>query len=357
MASIICNTKFTLDPFADGGSKRSVQIREILSRNSLSFVEDGFILPKNVPLATLFRWACRSVAFIHRCYPKKEIKSLNHYIKLVKYFALRIPVIYDKYVNTDSVFCWENTNDKDIVYLMKATKCPVIALPHNIESLVNNYSSASFNREMDALCQCDAVFAISKEETWLLRLLGMNAHYLPYFPPKEAEEFLKSIRTKRENRVTNGVRRFLLLGSATNTPTRQGMQTLIDQIPSNSEYEFYVAGYGTESLDCAGRNVIFLGPLSNQKLEELLVDIDALLIYQPPTTGSLTRIPEMLIAGIPIFANVDAARNFFDVKDVTIYHSFEELSKLLSCFVPYMPDLPLMCQADSSEFVNALSRS
>lgn len=357
MASIICNTKFKLDPFADGGSKRSVQIREILSRNSLSFVEDGFILPKNVPLATLFRWACRSVAFIHRCYPKKEIKSLNHYIKLVKYYALRIPVVYDKYLNTDSVFCWENTNDKDIVYLMKATKCPVIALPHNIESLVNNYSSVSFNQEMDALRQCDAVFAISKEETWLLRLLGMSAHYLPYFPPKEAEEFLKSIRTKRENRVTNGVRKYLLLGSATNTPTRQGMQTLIDQIPLNSEYELYVAGYGTDSLDCTGKNVIFLGPLSNQKLDELLVDIDALLIYQPPTTGSLTRIPEMLVAGIPIFANVDAARNFFDVKDVTIYHSFEELSKLLSSFVPYIPAHPLMCQAASLEFVNALSRS
>lgn len=357
MASIICTTKFKLDPFADGGSKRSVQIREILSRNSVPYVEDEFKLPKNVSMPTLLRWTCRSVAFIHKYYPKKGITSLKHYIKLVKYYALRIPVVYDKYVKTDSIFCWENTNDKDIVYLMKATKCPVIALPHNIESLVNNYSSASFNKEMNALRQCDSVFTISKEESWLLRLMGMNAHYLPYYPPKDAEEFLNSIRAKRENRANNNVRKYLLLGSATNTPTRQGMQTLIDLIPSNSQYEFHVAGYGTESLDCAGRNVVFLGSISKQQLEELLLEIDALLIYQPPTTGSLTRIPEMLIAGIPVFANIDAARNFFNIKDVIVYHSFEELSLLLSSFIPYLPDFPLMCQASYSEFVNTLSRS
>ena len=357
MALIICNTKFKLDPFADGGSKRSVQIREILSRNSLPFVEDEFRLPKNVSLSTLFRWACRSMVLIHKFYPKNEIKSLKQYIKLVKYYALRIPVVYDKYVDTESVFCWENTNDMDIVYLMKATKCPVIALPHNIESLVSNYTSESFDKEMNVLRQCDAVFAISKEESWLLRLLGINAHYLPYYPPKGAEEFLKSIRAKRETRSLNEVRKYLLLGSATNIPTRQGMQTLIDQIPSDPEYEFYVAGYGTESLECTGRNVIFLGPLSNQKLEELLVDIDALLIYQPPTTGSLTRIPEMLIAGIPIFANMDAARNFFDVKDVITYHSIEELFNLLSRFAPYMPYYSVLSQREYSEFVNTLSRS
>ena len=36
----------------------------------------------------------------------------------------------------------------------------------------------------------DVVFAISKEETWLLRLIGINAFYLPYSTTKEVESFL-----------------------------------------------------------------------------------------------------------------------------------------------------------------------
>ena len=36
MSTIVCNTKFKLDPFADGGSKRSVQIRQLYEENGFS---------------------------------------------------------------------------------------------------------------------------------------------------------------------------------------------------------------------------------------------------------------------------------------------------------------------------------
>lgn len=334
---IICNTKFKLDPFADGGSKRSVQIREILKDNEVCYIEDDFTLPKNTPLSTLIQWTSRAIVFIHKHYPKKGIKSLSQYVNLVKYFALRIPIVYDKYVNSDSVFCWENTNDKNMIYLMKATGCPVIALPHNIESLVNGYSSKSFNKEMDVLRQCDKVYTISKEESWLLRLIGINAYYLPYYPPKEAENMFLSIRERREERNKNERNKYLLLGSATNVPTLKGMQAIIDHIPSDTDYELIVAGYGTEALNCTKKDISFLGTISKEMLEKLLVEIDALVIYQPPTTGALTRIPEMLVAGIPIFANFDAARNFHNIDGITPYSSFDELSKLLLSFCPYIP--------------------
>lgn len=339
MKQIICNTKFKLDPFSDGGSKRSVQIRDLLAKSGIPFADDSFIPPKNASRIQLVKWTLRALPFICRYYPKGTIKSLRRYIWLVKYYALRIPVVLDKYKDQDVAFLWENTNDQDLLYLLKATGHQVIGLPHNIESLVKGRSIKALEKEVFNLRQCDAVFAISKEETWLLRLLGLNAYYLPYFPPLEAQSFLLSIHRERGSRNPNSVRKYALLGSATNTPTRSGMQALVD-FASTQElpFELMVAGYGTESLRAVIHpRISFMGTLSNEALEKLLVEIDGMIIYQPPTTGALTRIPEMLLAGIPIYANFDAARNYFNISDIIPYQSFEELINLLTTTTPSAP--------------------
>lgn len=331
MATIICNTKFKLDPFADGGSKRSVQIREYLEDNNCDYYYDSFILPKGLSAFQLMVLSIRAVIFINKYYPRNRIRSLRNYIRLVKYYALRIPVVYDKYKKSDVIFAWENTNDQNIVYLMKATGHPVLAFPHNIESLVSLNDARSLKNEMDVLAHCDAVFAISKEETWLLRLQGVNAYYYPYQPPKRAEEYFITIRKKRTHRETNGSPHYLLLGSATNVPTREGMQTILDNVPKDANnFHLWVAGYGTDSLNCPlFSNIHFKGALSANDLEPLLVNADAIIIYQPPTTGSLTRIPEMLMAGIPVIANDNAARNYYSVDGVRVYHSIPELLEIL----------------------------
>ena len=358
MTQIVCNTKFKLDPFSDGGSKRSVQIRELLAQSGVPFTDDVFALPKNVSWIQLVKWTFRSMSFIRRYYPKGAIKSFRRYIWLVKYYALRIPVVLDKYTDQDVTFLWENTNDRDMLYLLKATGHQVIGLPHNIESLVKGRSIKALDKEVFNLRRCDAVFAISKEETWLLRLLGLNAHYLPYYPPQEAQSFLLSIFRKRELRNPNPIKKFALLGSATNSPTRSGMQALIDYVSTQDlPFDFYVAGYGTESLrEVVHPRISFMGTLSNEALEKLLVEIDGMIIYQPPTTGALTRIPEMLLAGIPVYANFDASRNYFNVNGIVTYHSFEELLGLLETATPsalagYERDL-----SEEESFINFVSR-
>ena len=154
MATIICNTKFKLDPFADGGSKRSVQIREYLEDNNCDYYYDSFILPKGLSAFQLMVLSIRAVIFINKYYPRNRIRSLRNYIRLVKYYALRIPVVYDKYKKSDVIFAWENTNDQNIVYLMKATGHPVLAFPHNIESLVSLNDARSLKNEMDVLAHC-----------------------------------------------------------------------------------------------------------------------------------------------------------------------------------------------------------
>lgn len=357
MRLLVCNTKFKLDPFSDGGSKRSVQIRELLKENGIPYVDDSFTLPKNVSRLTLVKWSLRAIGFIRKHYPKHGIKSLSGYIRLIKYYALRIPVVLDKYKGQDVDFLWENTNNRDMLYLLKATGHRVIALPHNIESLVRCGSVEALKTEVDNLKHCDAVFAISKEETWLLRLLGLNAHYLPYYSPSDAESFLLSIRRKRELREPNPRNRFALLGSATNSPTRSGMQSLID-FASTQElpFDLLIAGYGTESLTPANHpGISFLGTLSNEELEKLLIEIDGIIIYQPPTSGALTRIPEMLLAGIPVFANFDAARNYFGVNGIEQYYSFEELITLLQGHRPTPPPEVKRDMSAESQFLKLVS--
>lgn len=336
MSTIVCNTKFKLDSFADGGSKRSVQIRQWYEGQGLSYVEDTFVLPKNLGARQLVELALRAVCFVWNHYPQK-VCGLSSYIALIKYYALRIPIVYDKYKDKDVIFSWENTNDRNMLYLMKATGHKVIGLPHNIESLVRSHSVESLRDEVENLKHCDVVFTIAKEEAWLLRLLGLNAHYLPYYPPREAVAYFETVRKKREKRSTNEQKHFLLLGSATNFPTRDGMQTLVNYAAkSDMDFQLSVAGYGTESLrKFQHPNIHFLGTLSTESLELLLENVDALLIYQPPTTGSLTRIPEMLIAGIPIFVNFDAARDYHHVEDVVEYSSLEDLFARLEDFVPH----------------------
>ncbi len=335
MKQLVCNTKFKLDPFSDGGSKRSVQIREVLERNGIPYVDDAFVLPKHVTKIQLVKWAFRAVAFIRLHYPKKTVKSLSRYIRLVKYYALRIPIVLDKYKDQNVDFLWENTNDRDMLYLLKATGHRVIGMPHNIESLVRGKSVTALGAEVANLKNCDAVFTISKEETWLLRLLGLNAYYLPYYPPQAAESLLLSIRRERERRVSKSSKVFALLGSATNVPTRSGMQALVDFAATRDlPFKLIVAGYGTETLKSVSNpQIVFRGTLSNEDLEKLLVDIDGIVIYQPPTTGALTRIPEMLLAGIPVFANFNASRNYFGIAGIEQYNTFDELFEILKTHV------------------------
>lgn len=359
MNKVICNTKFRLDPFADGGSKRSVQIREILQINGIEYEDDQFTLPKGLTTTKLIHLAFRSFAFICRYYPKKRIHSFPHFIKLIKYYALRLPIVYDKYVNKDIVFLWENTNDRDLVYLLKATGHRAIGLPHNIESLVHSQTTDGLKEELDCLKECDAVFTISKEETWLLRLFGLNAHYLPYYPPKDVEVFLKGIKEKRENKHIKDNKQFAILGSATNIPTRLGMQKIINHIAScNVCFDLIIAGYGTENLIVPNSPRLSLkGTLANDELENLLVSVDGIIIYQPPTTGALTRIAEMQVAGIPVFANFDACRDYHNIDGVYRYESFEDLFLCLSRFTPTVVNNNNNVQdGDCLAFINSITK-
>lgn len=339
MEKIVRYTKFPDNPRGDGGAKRSAQIKEYWLQQGVEFIDEKFLLPKQYSLITALGWLWRSFVFISRNIGWRQYPSIKEKYKALRVFALLFPTIYDKYKDQEIIFLWEDTFDYFSMYLMKAAGAKIIAYPHNLESLVPHQSDQLTRKpspywlyeEVARFKMCDEVYCISKEETWLLQLYGVNAHYYPYFPPKEVELDLLSIKEKRSIHLTSQ-KHYLLLGSATNPPTRLGMQNMLEYFSSSSDnsYHIHVAGYGTQTFEkYKNDKIIIHGAVSNEQLEELLIQTDGLLINQPTTSGALTRIVECRIAGIPVYANFGAARDFYNLSDVHVYDTIEELESML----------------------------
>ncbi|MGG6287809.1 hypothetical protein ACQ4M3_40155, partial [Leptolyngbya sp. AN03gr2] len=205
---------------------------------------------------------------------------------------------------------------------------------------------ARFETESQALVKADWVFCISREEEWLLRTQGANAYYLPYYPPEAVFQRFLEVRAARHNRRENS--RFLIHGNANNPPTCKGMIEQIEWLKKAREtlvFEVDIVGYGTEKLKeyCDRADFVVHGSVSSEHLHEFLISAKAALIHQVPTSGALTRIPELLIAGIPVIANRNAARSTSDYTGVYQYDDWIELADFMSRSLenPEIPDRPL----------------
>lgn len=366
MVKIVRHTRFKLDPFGDGGCKRSVQIQELLESSGMAIVNENFDLPKGLPLSYKLKLFFKGLVFVLHNFSLKEIGTLRNIVVMPKYFGLRIPGIIDKYSHEDVLFINENTISVayGLPYLMKATGKKVITLPHNLESFCGDDIQSGkkapnwLYEDVKRMKLTDHVFCISKEETWLLRLFGVNADYLPYYPPTEAEKYLLSIRSKREKFKISEIRRCLVLGSATNYPTKIGMEDLLNAMAKYEDFPFeiHVAGFGTEKLNAPSHpRFFFHGTVKKEELESLMVESDCLIINQQATSGALTRIVETLIAGMPVFANLNASRDYFGVEGVCLYHSFEELFDLLCDLqLPRCVGVPQRNRVAEKKFMDAI---
>lgn len=366
MKTIVRHSRFVSNPFGDGGAKRSAQIEELLQCARVNYSNDEFILTKGMSLITSLRWFFVGARFVLRHFSRKEIRSVRNGIMMAKYFGLRIP-LFTAYADQDVCFLNEDTTSGAFgyPYLAKSMGKKIIAVPHNLESLC--YDDVDFQsgkpmldwlpEDIKRLKMCDAVFCISKEETWLLQIHGVNARYLPYYPPKSAEDYLLTIRKKREDRSLCKTRKFLLLGSANNLPTRQGMEDVLDYLGSYEKlpFEIHVAGFRTEWLKKTTHpQIIYHGTLSKEALEKLLVEVDALVINQPATSGALTRIVEHLIAGVPVIASFGAARDCYQTSGLGMFNTLENLKKMLDDFRPMIPEMPQRNKACEELFFNTI---
>lgn len=347
--SLLVDTFFTTNANGHGGDHRTAQIAELIAKANLETTPFSRTILKSAQ--------SRSIAAIKAVIAPATWKFIaKHHLKINPAFRSIAfcgfqRQLYQRVLQQHTgskVLIWEATKNYVAPFVAAEQHFKVIAFPHNLEALVPGQGAIfeNFETEVRALVKADWVFCISREEEWLLRTKGANAHYLPYYPPQPVlEQFLK-VRAARQNPDRD---RFLIHGNANNPPTRNGMIEQIAWLKKVREtlpFEVDIVGYGTEKLkdycDSAADFVVH-GSVSPDQLQAFLTSTKAALIHQVPTSGALTRIPELLVAGIPVIANRNAARSTSEYAGVYQYEDWIELAELmsrsLSC--PEMLDRPI----------------
>lgn len=368
---IIRISRFIPNPTGDGAGKRSYQIVELLKANGFEVYDEAIELPKHLTLLAQTRLFWKGLLFAWRHLKCGQIRHLGGWIKESKYLGLRIEALKKYESQRDHVlFLIEDTTPgaHGLPYILEHMQCRFVIAPHNLESLCEGVPVLSgmrgndwFKDDMERLRKAEGTFCISKEETWLTQLYGVKSHYLPYYPTGEIEKYLLDIRKRREKKEarTRGKKQILLLGSASNAPTKKGMQNIINHLARYAElpFELHVAGYCTERLKQVEHSgIVYHGTLPQEQLENMMVSTDALLIYQEATSGALTRIIEYLVAGIPVVASFCAARDYYRMPGVYVYEQMDELMALLQSVDTVDVPMPQRERVHEERFINGLKQ-
>lgn len=335
MLNIYKHAHFLPDAFGHGGNKRTAQIDYLLSAAGVE--------AKQVDLSNTIATGSKLSFYISGLRQNTTLRTNNK----SKYAIGRYKAIFEQFIkqHKPDLFIWESTVEYHLLLaeVLYKHNIPVIALPHNLESLVAGSKSVFSNKpspqwlfeELNYLKLCKKVFAISREEHWLLSNYGINATYLPYYPAPAAETFLLEIGQKRSRATSepkNAEQNILLLGTFHNQPTLTGFNELLQQIQTIKGINIHIAGFGSEMLKdkFPAKNIRVWGSVDNDTLAGLIADSDCAVVHQQPSGGALTRIPELLIAGLPVLANTHAARSCDLSTGVIIYDSYDELRTMLS---------------------------
>ena len=234
-----------------------------------------------------------------------------------------------------------------LAHAAAAENMAVFGIPHNMESIAaqkaNPFTSAKglrfLREELQLFRKMKHVFCISREETWLMNCLGIEAAYLPYYPPDDDLQALQTVRSHRSNGTEKS---YLVFGTADNPTTHKGvlaLDRLLVESPVPEDCRLLLAGYNTEKFRDRLKSPVWqiIGTVPSEDLGNLMQDVAALLVFQKSGSGALTRIPRSLISGIPVLANSMAARNYYDHEGVYVFDTAQGLRELLQQDLPTPP--------------------
>ena len=256
---------------------------------------------------------------------------------------------------------WETTYDSILPTLARRAGYRIVALPHNLESLVSEAAFADprhdvvggLAAEIGRLKLADAVFTISREERWLLEARGLSPHYLRFHPDPVLTDACRRIRSDRLARARadgSVAGPLLLIGSAFNPATERGMRWQLTQLRESGYLasDAVVVGPQTETrlADFAAAGVSVLGSVAWETLAQQLAACSALLIHTVGGAGAVTRIPEALVAGVPVVANGNAARDQYETPGVHVYDDPAGFHALVQAPLPMPPPLPAPAAAE-----------
>jgi Glycosyltransferase Family 4 len=349
-ASIIYFSRYRADQVDNGGARRVAQLLQLLIGYDLEFVTSmtkpaasGVVSTK---VDSLFNKVVRAVV---RCRYRLYGAEFAIWIFFSRRLAKRWVRALARRDNIRLVIVDDPIFFAPLVQALHDRSIPVVAHCHNIETLSRSQVQSDYQKqllaeELGLLSLCLAAITISREETFLLRNIGLNTFYLPYYPPLAIEQRLLAVRQLRTHTVK---RDFLLLGSVGNVPTLIGIERVI------AAWEMHwggihgdrliVAGHGTEVLLASSREGVIevAGSVTDEQLDGLLVRVRGCIVYQEDGAGALTRISELLLSGVPVIANTHAARSYYHLPGVIEFAEpadiLSKLEELRSCEVKIVP--------------------
>jgi glycosyltransferase involved in cell wall biosynthesis len=361
-STILRWTRFASNPHGTGPEKRSAQILALCSEAGLAV--DDMRPPARVP-----RWRAYPAGLAARWRFGARAAIYGRSIGLLGYHSEFYRAALAGHRGA-RVLIWETTYDVMLPALARQAGFRVIALPHNLEAFVSEAVFADpaydptgdFGAEVARLALADSVFAISREERWLLEARGLSPGYLPYYPDPVLQLECAAIRARRVARASPDGRMrgpLLILGSAFNPASARGMATQLEWLARSfpTDVEIAVAGPRSEEIlaSHARPGVRLLGQVGRDQLVELLASCSAMLVHTLGGAGAVTRIPEALLAGVPIIANPNAARDQFGTPGVHVYESEAEFAALVRAVPPIPPPPPFPASA-AAQFRSALAR-
>lgn len=287
-------TRFKSDSAGTGPEKRSAQILALCT-------DAGFAVHDMQPPARLPRWRTYAAGLGARRRFGRHASVDRAGIGLLGFRAAFYRDALSRHQGA-RVLLWETTYDTLLPAFARDAGFRVIALPHNLEALVSDAvfadsrydPSADLAGELARLALADERFAIAKPERWWLEARGLATRYLPFFP----DPALAAHRAPR---------------------------------------------------------VQVLGGVSRAALVEHLASCSALLIHTVGGAGAVTRIPEALLAGIPVIANANAARDAAGTPGVHVYENAGEFLALTRAALPPPPPPPRPVAAET-RFQSVLRR-
>lgn len=233
----------------------------------------------------------------------------------------------------------------------KARGIPVVIMSHNLNAFSHNKNGfhvepmKELNLEIGLYAQSSLVVTISTEEAWLLRNTGIHAVFLPYVPQEDKSAIHENNGDTEPSPLPS---HNLMLGSAFNRPTALGMEDVLSAARMrNGSFTFpmVIAGKGVEQLEGAAdvnpAKITLAGEVSDQALEVLLKNTNALLVHQNCGAGALTRIVDWGLAGIPVICTPHAARSAPALDNITVVNSVDEMLDLAETIQPRKGPRPI----------------
>jgi len=149
------------------------------------------------------------------------------------------------------------------------------------------------------------------------------------------------------------------MGTAYNLPTLDGMRQVIKAVTRDNVLKnerLIIAGYGTkERLSQIDDSRIDLrGELTDAELDDILSSTKGCIVYQDSGCGALTKIPELLIAGVPVIINSHAARSHHNLPGIFEFETLEQLGQQMEVSAKNNQFPQVLCPPDASSLLKRI---